>query len=230
MTVSSRIEDNGFKGTLILILFIVLSIKSCMVHAQSFVPKYYKGLEADYGVRVIQINSNIPALGNMKAVQEGGSAGVVFGNDKIKAKFRAGFYYSNADAARTINLFETEIVTNIYPLQLIPNFNGKVQPYVVSGITMDNFKFLGRYLESDNSTTNYSSSREPLLGKVMRTSATIGLGIEWRPVDDYNFVHIFAQVRGSIPVTASASNQVFSHTNISSMVFANIGISFGMYR
>lgn len=230
MTFSSRIEDNGFKGAVILVLFIVLSIKSCMVHAQALRPTFYKGLEAGFGVRTFTISSNIDELKNASVHQEGGSAGLVFGTEKIKFKLRGGIYYAAGNSTTSVNLLETDASTTVYPLQFVKHITCPIQPYVITGISYNTYKFFGHYMDPDGSASNYSSTREPFVGRISQTSATVGMGIEWRLVDEYNFVHLFAQVRTTVPFMSGYSNDALSQTKIGNVVMVNVGVSFGYYR
>jgi hypothetical protein len=228
MTVTVRIEDNGIKGVLILILFVVLSVKSCIVQGQTQPP--YRGFEAGFGIRSFTVASDISALKNLNAVQEGGSAGIVYGNSAIKGKLRIGFYYSSASTKRTINLLETEITSNLHPFHFIKNFSGKIEPFVITGVTLQNARFFGLYLEDPKGNFNYSQANEPYLGNILQTCATLGLGVMWKVIDKYDFVHIFGQIRAGIPIHSNASNSAFSNTVIRNTLLANIGVSFGYYR
>lgn len=232
MTTSTRIKENGIKALFILVLFAGLVLKSCMVTAQSFKPAKYLGFEGTFGVRSFTLSSDIAQLDQLNVVQEGGNAGIVYGVAGLRGKLRlAGFYYSSAQTSRTINGFETEGLVNFYPLELGKYTSGsKVQPYILGGATYNNIKFFGHYLNENDKPINYSDPREPKLGAISVVNLSVGAGMEWKLVDDYNFVHLFGELKYGIPVVQNASNAAFANTTVAKYMAVNVGVAFGMFR
>lgn len=228
MTLRSRTNEQWIR-LMIIVSLTVLGIYSCQVQAQPLKPIKYVGFEAAFGVRSFQVNSNLPQINGMQAGHEGGSLGVVFGNDLLKAKVRvAGFYYSNANTPRTQELFETAALVNFYPLTCMSNMSNKkakLRPYITAGVSMDKIKFFGTYLADQKTTEAY----EPLLGKLHQLNATAGIGLEYRLPCQLDFVHLFAEALYGAPVQSRASVQAFDGTSVKQFTSFSFGVSFGRH-
>ena len=194
-------------------------------------PTMFKGFEASFGTRSFAMTSDIPELSNLTVVEEGGSFGILYGTDRLRVKLRAiGFYNSTDKIKRTINAFETEGIANFYPLQMGKGTKTKVEPYVLAGIAYNQFKLYGHYLHtSEGQPVNYSDSREPLLGKIVRAMGTVGAGIEWRLVNSFEFIHLFTEIKCTQPLYEKTNETMFANTNIRNCVAVNVGVNFGIY-
>lgn len=229
--IKSRLEYNNFKAVFIIILFTILFIKSSFSHAQALNSTFYKGLTASFGTRSFSISSDIPELNNLKVLEEGGSAGILFGNETLRTRITlAGLYYSSARVPRTINVFELEGLVNYYPLNnLQTGKSGKWAPYFVTGVTQDFVKFFGNYLNQDNARTNNSTLTEPMLGKTLQTRATFGLGLERHIPTNYSFVHLFAEARYGVTILSQA-DIALKKTSLGNSTAINVGINFGLLK
>lgn len=231
MIIKSRIRGKGVNAVMILILFFFIGIYSCSVQAQSFRPIKYMGFEVAFGGRAFKINSDIAAISDLRVMEEGGSLGVIFGNDYMRAKLRAaGFYYSSSKVSRTVDLFESEALLNFYPLQYLRKSNSALDIYLIGGITMDDIKFFGHYLIADKTNINYSVTNEPYLGKRTQFNATVGVGLEYRLPMEYDFVHLFVEAKHGRPFQSLTSSDSFINTKISDLTSISVGVSFGIIR
>lgn len=221
------------KGIFILSLFILFGLHSSAVQAQHMRNSQYKymGFEANFGVKSSRISSDLAAIHNMSVKEEGGSIGLVMGNQIVKARFQAaGFYYSNSSVKQTVNLIESAMLLNVYPLKFINKSQQAINPYVSGGVDYSTLKFFGYYNNAEaNKKINYSTSSAPYLGKIAATRGTIGAGIEWRLSQVRDFVHLFAEARYSWAIAQSA-NELFKNTKVSNSTSINIGVSFGFLR
>ena len=232
MTMSTRIQENIFKGIVILALFTGLTLRSCTVDAQSLKPIRYKGLSANFGVRSFSLISDIKELNNMKVTEEGGNIGVVFGNELLRARVQvAGFYYSSANVCRTVNLFETAGVLTLYPLQFGRTKKLNVEPYLTAGGGYNSIRFFGFYLDKDK-PHNYSGEKEPYLGSVNQVMATVGAGLTWKIINEpnFNFAHLNAEVRYATPLSQGSASEAFRNTTTKEHLAVSVGIAFGMYK
>jgi len=231
MNSKSLLNSEAIKGTLALVLFIVVQISS--VNAQGLRNSNYRyvGFEANFGVKSSKLSSDLAALNNMNLVEEGGSVGLVMGNQLVKGRMQvAGFYYSNSTVKHTVNLVESSLGLNVYPLKFINKSRQAINPYVSGGVDYSTMKFFGFYNETDaNRKINYSSSSAPFLGKVSSTRGTVGAGVEWRLPQMHDFVHLFAEARYAWTV-AQDSDELFMNTTVSNSTSINIGVSFGILR
>jgi len=231
MIIKSRIKEKGINALMIVLLFLATGIYSCSVQAQSFAPFKYMGFEATFGVRSFQLNSSISEINQMPVVEEGGSLGLIFGNDLLKAKIRAaGFYYSASSVPRTVDLFETEALVNFYPLEYFRKGENALDIYLIAGVSMDNIKFYGHYLAGDGEKINYSTTNEPYVGKLAQINATGGIGFEYQLPVQYDFVHLFAEAKYGAPLKSGTDSEPFKNTSVKNFTSISVGVSFGLCR
>ncbi len=231
MIIKSRIREKGINALMILFLFFGTGIYSCTVQAQSLSPVKYMGFEVSFGVRSFAINSNIAAINKMAVVEEGASLGVIFGNDYLKAKVRAaGFYYSASKVPHTVDLFESEGLLNFYPMKYLLKRKLPLDVYLLGGIGMDNLKFYGNYLTEDPGKINYSTTKEPYLGKLSQINASVGVGFEYQLPMANDFVHLFAEAKYGKPVRSASNNDSFEGTSVINFTSISAGVSFGLQK
>jgi hypothetical protein len=59
----------------------------------------------------------------------------------------------------------------------------------------------------------------------------VGAGIEVKLIDQFNFVHLFGEVKYGIPVIGSSTKQAaFTNTSGGNQCLINIGVRFGAFR
>jgi hypothetical protein len=220
------------KGQMVRLVLIVLlniiAVYSCTVHAQIIKMPKYLGFDVSFGMRTFQVASNVDKINGMQASHEGGSLGIAFGNEFMKNRITvAGVYYSDANTPYTQQLFEMSAATNVYPLTLVKSLRGvRLQPYLTSGLSMMNTKFFGTYIENQDTRGAY----EPYLGKVSLLNVKGGLGLEYRLVDDMDFVHLFIEASYAAPGLNKTRNATFSQTTIKEFASISVGVNFGMHR
>jgi hypothetical protein len=122
MTAKRRLEENGIKGGLIVILFLFLSLKLCVVkgeamtfHSQEYgcvADRYlladsargnsrktdkplYLGYELALGKPIYTLNSDLAELNRLRVNNLGVTAGGVVANKFGKLKGKAGLFYSD---------------------------------------------------------------------------------------------------------------------------------------
>ncbi|HTE31520.1 MAG TPA: hypothetical protein VK666_14160 [Chryseolinea sp.] len=230
MISKSRIRERGITATAIILIILAMGVYSCSVHAQSLKTVKYMGLEGSFGIRSFKINSNVVQLNGMGVMQEGGSLGMIFGNDLLRAKIRAaGFYYSASGVPRTIDLFESEAILNFYPLQYIRQKQNALDIYLLGGLSMDNIKFYGQYLVADQMRINYSTSSEPYLGKISQINASAGIGLEYQLPMEFDFVHLFMEAKYAARISGNNSAH-FKETAVKNFAAVSLGVSFGVCR
>jgi hypothetical protein len=230
MSAASLLKSEGIKGVIV-VFFLAFVFMSTTVHAQRFRNSSYRyiGFEANFGVKTTKLNSDVAAIHNMDVMEEGGSLGLVIGNQAVKTRVQAaGFYYSNSGVKHTVNMVESALIFNIYPLKFINKSKQALNPYVSGGLDYSTMKFFG-YYNSPDAKVNYSSSSAPYIGKIVSTRGTVGGGIEWRLPQMHDFVHLFAEARYSFGVSQKA-DEFFGNTNVANSTSVNIGVSFGFLR
>jgi hypothetical protein len=230
-SVTLRNSNNSFKTILIVTLLAFAGLGS--VKAQEFRNSQYRyfGLEANFGMKTSALESDVEAINNMSLAEEGGSIGLVLGNQAVKGRMQvAGFYYSNSSVKHTVNMVESALQLNVYPLKFINKSRQALNPYVSGGVDYSTLKFFGYYNNPEGAKKiNYSSSSAPFIGKIASTRGTVGAGIEWRLAQVSDFVHLFAEAKYSFAMAQDA-DEFFKNTKVSNSTSINIGVSFGWLR
>lgn len=205
-----RLNDNSFKGVIIICLFIILSLKSMISNAQSsrdaqdkaiyqkvkvlddsirkLNPRkfpVYIGGELSLSVPQYSLKSNISALAGMPVNFLGTNVAGVIGNPAGKIKASVGMYYSGSSVPYEIGMTQGSISASAYLLRLKEVSYHTFEPYVNMGLSYQATKFFGSYLpvaENGTSTqsTNYSSTDSPLLGKAGFTIMNVAAGVEYQ--------------------------------------------------
>jgi|SRR5687768_11629658 hypothetical protein len=230
MFLQSLLSAYNMKG-LVASLILIVCLHATLSQAQGLRNSNYRyvGFEANLGVKSTKLASDLAAINNMGVMQEGGSLGLVFGNQVVKTRLQAaGFYYSNSSVKHTVNLVESALQLNIYPIKLINKSKQAINPYISGGVDYSTMKFFG-YYDNPEAKINYSSSSAPYLGKIAATRGTVGGGIEWRLSQVSDFVHLFAEARYSWGVKRDA-DELFQNTKVANATSINVGVSFGFLR
>lgn len=199
--------------------------------------KLYLGFDVSFGTRLFQIQSNIDAIRGMDVLEEGGAAGLLFGNQVVQVKVRQGYFYSASRVSYTADLVQTSFEININPLQLAhPVDFRRFEPYLLAGVSRDAVKFYGYYIDAPGTVgdqgresarkPNYSYSEMPYLGRVASTRAEGGLGMMYRINMVDSFLRIFGEVRYGYAVGHSATPQ-FEDTTAAHQMSFSLGTSFG---
>lgn len=198
--------------------------------AKAFNQKYgvYKGFEGSFGFRKYTISSTINELNQLAVNQEGGRIGLVAGNRIIQISIELlGYYYSTGNMKGTIDLYESGAAFNFYPLALLLDKEIRVAPYLIGGCTYERVKFSGHYLTKDSTPINYSTSEDPFLGSVNQLSTYVGAGVEFKIIHQYDFVHLFSEVKYGVNISSNTKYNEFKSTSLGSQTLINIGVRFG---
>lgn len=222
----TAIKINQIRTMPVLILLAVLMVQSKKVTAQ-----FYRGVDASFGIRSFVIKSDISQLNQLAVLQEGGQVGLILGSDIVRTKIGiAGFFYSSNSVAYTVDLFESDVAVNFYPLGLLKEYK-RVQPYLSGGIVYDKIKFFGHYLKEDKTPINYSTSKEPYLGSLNQLRTTFGAGVEVQLLNNgRDFIQIFTEAKYGMPLTVKASGDKFANTTASNQLSVSLGVRFGANR
>lgn len=229
---TTRIQDNQFKGVIFTILFITLILQTLITNAQirNTSEKAYKGFLVSFRTRSIELSSPIEAINQSTLLQKGGQVGLVYGNSIVRARVGLlGYYSSTGNTTGTTDLYESNIAFNVYPLS-VTSKGFVVNPYITGGLAYDQFKFYGYYLNREPGETNYSQTEAPYLGKIKQVNATFGAGIEVSLKDEYDFIHIFSEVLYGRPVSTKANDAAFAGTQMTNHSQLVIGVTFGAHR
>lgn len=228
---TTRMRDNQLKGIFILILFILLMFQALITNAQANRPgtkSIYRGLTASFGVRSVDIVSNIARIDRTNPMATGGQVGIVFGGRAVRTRVGLlGYYASTGNTAGTTDLYESNIAVNFHPLA---RMNSVISPYLTGGLSYDRYSFFGYYLNQEPGTINLSHADTPFLGKIKQVNASAGIGVEFILKDDFDFIHLFSEMRYSHNLSASTQHSAFAETKLDQQMQVMLGISFGLVR
>ena len=205
-----------------------------MVAAQSSdsKSKHYLGFVASFGRRSFKSESNYEQINRRNVSADGGQIGVTFGNKVFRGDVGLiGYYSSVSDIAGTIDVYTNHATVKLYPADLLikKSYSSRLEPYINTGITYDRYKFYGRYALNDKNNGNYSGP-EPFLGAIRQINASIGIGLEFKIIDQYDFVHLFSELKWNKPIGNFNTRAEFDDTHLSGNTVFNIGLAFGYYR
>lgn len=223
-------RDNQLKAAILIIIFLVLLLQTVVTQAQSSESRY-TGLFASLGTRSVMVASNIEQINGTDLMEAGGQIGIVFGNEILRSTAGLFGYYSSAgNTPGTTALYTTNASLNFYPLQLLSRNNFVFEPYLTGGLAYDRFKFFGYYVNQEPGVTNYSQAEAPFLGKIKQINATVGLGVEVRLRDDFDFIHLFSEVKYGHSLSTKTAHDPFAETTLENRLQTVVGISFGASR
>ena len=230
---TARIKDNQLKAVLFIILFIVLTLQAAFTQAQSFKPKgdTYRGLVASFGTRSVEVSSDIAQIDGTNLMATGGRVGLIFGNEFARLKTGLlGYYSSTGNTPGTTDLYQSNLGVNLYPLALITVAQLLIEPYFTGGVSYDRFKFFGYYINQEPGITNYSQGVAPFLGKIKQVNATVGMGLELKLRDRFDFIHLFCEAQYGRNLSSKASDERFAATSLNNQLQVVVGVTFGAHN
>ena len=215
---------NQFFRTVIVAVTVLLSIYSSMAQVRTSLSNVkYKGFEASFGSRSFVVTSDLKKIDGMNAGHEGGSLGIVLGNDALVTRLKVGYFYSNSNTPHTQEIFEGAVQMNIYPLGFLKK-QFRIRPYMTAGLGLDNVKFYGYYQDQGKAS---KGAYEPLVGKLSQLSVMGGAGLGYSLSRYNDFISVFAEVNTLLPLTANASTVALSQTSVSRFTSISVGFRFG---
>ena len=220
------------KQQLLFIIFslICLLVQSILVNAQTPHKKKYKGFEVSFASRAFTVDSDIAKINGVAASHAGGMVGLVYGGEALRATLGFGYYSSVGKIAGTIDLFEAALATYFYPLGLLSRNSSRLQPYLTAGIAQNSFRMYGYYINKEPGVTNYSQAEAPYLGAIQQVNGSAGAGVDFKLLDAYDFIHVFAEVSQGYAMASNSTSTSFQHTDINHGLLMQVGIRFGANR
>lgn len=235
MSISGKTKINAVVYTVVFLTWIILSL---FQQAKAQDKKWeqskflYTGIEASYGLKSFNITSDVPELENMHLIETGSNLGIVFGNDFSRFTIRPlGFYSATANNGRTINLFSAEAENNTYLLKGLLKKPTRFDIYSSLGINFHSTKFFGHYIEQDlRPAYNNKPHKEPFLGKIENMLITYGFGLEYRLINNDEFVHFFLTGKSSLPIQQTTNSEAFEETALTRNMEFQLGVRFGIIK
>jgi hypothetical protein len=228
---NTRFSIKIAQAGIIALIFTIISVSDGK--AQSSASKknmHYLGFRASFGRRFFKSESDYAQINRDNVSVEGGQVGITFGNRTLRGDLGLiGYYSSVSNIAGTIDYYTNHATIKFYPVSLLTKKHLRFEPYLAAGATYDRYKFYGHYALEDQGSSNYSGN-EPFLGAIRRTSTCVGIGMEFRIIDEYDFIHLFTELKMSKPKSNVRSSIEFADTRVGGNTYFNIGVAFGYYR
>jgi hypothetical protein len=118
---------------------------------------------------------------------------------------------------------------NLYLLRLKQIKFHVVEPYATIGVSHQQAKFYGTYLQ--DGYTNSSVSTEPLLGRAGWTQMSFGTGAEFQLANDnLHFIHLFTEWCYGLPFQFDRAHGAFATTRNRNPWWISMGINFGVSK
>jgi hypothetical protein len=216
------------KATLIMICIYLLIAVYSSAFAQSQQRITHSGIELAMGLHGFKTSQNFFVDQEIRSLTRGVSAGVMIGNNLLKARIRpAGVYRSTSATDRKFTIIESEAMINFYPLEFFRTRKEYLDIYFVTGINRNQFVYKDRnqFLRKEAEGTD---AEFMALDKVTVVSQTAGLGLEFHSQKtDGKFLHVFAELLLSNSIYCSTDNSVFQGTLAQISPTLNIGVRFG---
>lgn len=212
-------------------LFILLFVPITFAQSVKYKPSKatYIGIEGGFGARSFTLDSDIPQLDELYTAKAGWSLGIIYGSQIIKVPLVLGSYSMSIEEKRTIDLLTLQLGTNISLLRLFGVKKSPIEIYALSNIEVQRFMFAGSYLKLPEDEPIKKFYGERILGNIIMLNANIGVGVEFKIMDKYDFVHLFVETKKSYLIANSAT-KFFNKTNISNGLVVNIGLRVGTIR
>jgi hypothetical protein len=184
------------------------------------------GVGASFGIRNSSVESNLGDLSGMKLYQEGGSLEAFMEKGAINARVHVGYFSSGSSVKHTIDLLESGLSMSFHPFLMQGVTARRVSPYIVSALMAGRNHFYGFYADEDTRHINYSRESAPYVGKVMSVHLNAGMGLQYRLVDENQYMLFFAEVQKPIELYEESAG-ILSGTSVHGDLSINIGLAFG---
>lgn len=222
---SSRINENLMKAMLFILLCVVLLLRSFFADAQT-----HKGFDVAFGAQLATINSDIEKINLKQLHQMGGSIGFLYGNNKIASQVSGGYYSSTQSCPGTVDRYMLAARVKVFPLSWLSNKSRLVNPYIVTGVSYDNLRLYGYYINREPGVTNWSQAEAPYLGSIKQVNAGVGGGLSFAILQQFDFIRLYSEVWYGNNLSARASDQAFNNTTLKNQMQINLGLTFGAVR
>lgn len=190
----------------------------------------YFGYELSLATKRMDLQSDIKQLNQLSFTQLITTVGIVYVHPVTKVRVNAGMGYSGDKISNSIDALEAGALANLYVMRFFTSKQTAIEPYAVVNAGYSRTSFFGSYL-SKEPITNYSTSKEQLIGRINALNASAGLGIEAKiEHDGRQFIHLFAEaLAGSNYFQHSAASDL-QNTRTSQPLRITLGLSFGLSR
>ncbi len=190
----------------------------------------YRGFEIALGFPSYTLQSSIPQLNHLQTTFIGSTLGGVFANQIGKVKANVGMFYSGSSVPYTIDMLQGGVSANLYLLRLKQIKFHSIEPYAAVGVSHQQAKFYGTYLDQ-GAYSNNSTADEPLLGRAGWTQMSIGTGVEFQLENDhYQCIHLFTELCYGVPFQFDRSKGPFAKTRNQNPWWISVGIHVGMSK
>lgn len=218
-------NDNLLKALLFAVICLVLLFQSFFADAQ-----VRKGFNVAFGSHHSIIDSDIEEINTKQLLQLGGSVGFLYGNSKVTSHVTGGYFSSLQNTPGTLDRYALAARVKVFPLSWLSQRSRVLNPYLTTGISYDNLRFYGYYINREPGVTNWSQAEAPYLGSINQVNAGVGAGLSVALYEEFDFVRLYSEVWYGNNLSARSSDPAFSHTTLKNQMQINLGLTFGVVR
>ena len=218
-------NDNLLKAVFFIVICVVLLLQSFLADAQT-----RKGFDVSLGSQHSAISSDIEAINEKQLLQMGGSIGFLYGNQKIASHLTAGYFSSAGNCPGTLDRYTVAARAKIFPLAWLSRKSRLVNPYITTGVSYDNSRFYGYYINREPGMTNWSQAEAPYLGGLNQVNAGVGGGFSFAILQQFEFIRLYSEVWYGNNLSTRSSDDAFNNTTLKNQMQINLGLTFGAVR
>lgn len=218
-------NDNLMKAVFFIVICVVLLLQSFFAGAQT-----RKGFSVGFGSHIATINSDIEKIDQQQLLQMGGSIGFLYGNNKVSSHVNAGYYSSTQHCPGTLDRYTLGAKVKVFPLSWLSNRSHVINPYLTTGVSYDNLRFHGYYINREPGAINWSQAEAPYLGSIRNMNAGVGGGFSFAILQQCDFIRLYSEAWYGTSVSARSSDQAFNNTTLKNQMQINVGLTFGIVQ
>jgi len=229
---TSNITNGILKGLMVLVVLSGAALNFCSAQILTKLDSnLYIGIEGSFGMRSFTLSSNFSAIDRLHVVEAGGSIGLVFGGEAVRARIKQGYYCSTSSVVQTVDLVESEGALTLYFLQIGGYGDRTFEPYLIVGAERSSTRLYGFYANgNEGAKINYSVSDEPYIGKIITSKVNLGAGLEYRLPGPKYFFNVFGEVKYGCQMGTNTNYARLKETTASNVLSMNIGVSIGYHK
>ncbi|GCC53261.1 hypothetical protein SanaruYs_35040 [Chryseotalea sanaruensis] len=207
MVSKTNYKVRGTNAMLLIILFLILGVYSCIAQQKQRVTVI--GNETSFGMHRFFSEGDGSVLRDLHAFSNGVSTGFYAGNRLVKTRIRVGFYNTASYVTGEVRILEKDLLIDVYPLEFFRTHINVLDVYLTTGVSHHTFS------EKESLKPGYISTRETGV-PTARTYQVVGIGLAHLPLYFNRSTSFFAEVLLYNSITFSSSPE--------SNVFLNVGM------
>jgi hypothetical protein len=189
----------------------------------------YLSYDMILGVRSFTVLSPIAEINQMQVAKAGGSFGVMYGNELIKAHARVGLFYAGMIEQRTVDMLDTDLGIQISMLSMFKERPRNLDVFISTGYNTQLHTFRGSYVSTEPHLVSSNPNLEPLVGRILSHNINYGAGISYTLRSDRQFFTFLAEYK-TVGVLNAVNSGYLQTTRVSDVAMFNFGFRAGALK